>query len=104
MRYRRAKLDSTHAPMVELFEACGCSVLDLAAVGGGCPDVLVGRNGRSVLVEFKRPGWKPTIKGNEAVTAARQALWAERWRGCPIVRVQTEIDARAVLARLGATA
>jgi len=39
-------------------ELSGCSVVDLSGIGGGCPDLLVGLNGKSVLVEIKVPSRK----------------------------------------------
>ena len=51
MRARRQ--DANHQEIKRAFEALGCSVLDLYAVGGGCPDLLIGRLGVNVLVEVK---------------------------------------------------
>ena len=38
---KRAKVDSTHGPIVEAFRKCGWSVLSLAPLGGGAPDLLI---------------------------------------------------------------
>ena len=40
---RAAKVDSTHGPIVEAFRKGGWSVLSLAPMGRGCPDLLVAR-------------------------------------------------------------
>ena len=37
-----AKRDANHAQIVKRFRDIGASVLDLGAVGKGCPDILVG--------------------------------------------------------------
>jgi Holliday junction resolvase len=47
------KYDANHSAIVKAFEACGCAVLNLAGVGGGCPDLAVSRNNVTVLVEVK---------------------------------------------------
>ena len=57
MRHR-ARRDENHAEVVAALRAIGCSVLDLASIGGGCPDLLAAKNGRSVLLEVK-DGSKP---------------------------------------------
>lgn len=59
MRARRGtprRVDGNHAEIVAVFKAAGCSVMDLAAVGGGVPDLLIcAPDGRSYLVEIKNP-------------------------------------------------
>jgi hypothetical protein len=48
-----AKVDGNHAEIVELFQVLGWSVLSLARVGQGVPDLLIAKQGRTVLVEVK---------------------------------------------------
>jgi Holliday junction resolvase len=50
---RAAKTDANHKEIVSAFERFGCSVLQLHSVGNGCPDICVGKNRKSVLVEIK---------------------------------------------------
>lgn len=38
---RAAKVDANHAAIVAALRDAGCGVLDLSAVGKGCPDLLV---------------------------------------------------------------
>lgn len=38
---RAAKVDSNHPAIVKALRDAGCGVLDLSAVGKGCPDLLV---------------------------------------------------------------
>ena len=61
---RAAKIDSNQQEIVAAFRKLGCSVLPLHTVGGGCPDIAVGKNRKTVLVEIK--------DGNK--TASRQQL------------------------------
>lgn len=87
MSYRRTKRDANHAEIVAALEAEGFSVLDLAAVGGGCPDLLVGTSTdyfalRNVLLEIKRPGVAGKKRGKvQAATNDKQAKFRAMWRG-----------------------
>jgi Holliday junction resolvase len=104
MRYwRRAKRDVNHAGIVAGLRAAGCSVLELHAVGSGCPDLLVGRSGLTALMEIKRPGREKPHGASELATAAAQAAFAEAWRGCPVLTVSSleeALRALGVRARL----
>ena len=72
---RRPRLDSTQRPIVEALQAAGCSVLSLAPLGGGVPDLLVGLAGRMLLLECKTKGER------HRETRERQAAWATMWQG-----------------------
>jgi len=50
---RKAKIDSNHGEIVSALRKLGFSVLSLAAVGKGCPDLVLGKHGRNYLVEVK---------------------------------------------------
>lgn len=50
---KRGKVDSTQADIVEVLRECGFSVLSLASLGKGAPDLLVARSGRNMLIECK---------------------------------------------------
>lgn len=80
MMRRAAKVDANHRAVVNLFRAYGCSVQSLAAVGDGVPDLLVGRFGRSHLVEVK-DGSKPPSQ--RKLTKA-QVAWRDAWKGSTI--------------------
>src|SRR3990167_9385952 len=45
--------DAGHHAVVHHLKACGWSVTDLAQVGMGCPDLLIGRRGVTYLAEIK---------------------------------------------------
>lgn len=53
-----ARLDANHKDIVNVLKQCGCTVLSLASVGNGCPDLLIARNGKMALIEVK-DGNKP---------------------------------------------
>ena len=54
MRRRPARrYDANHRTISDALEAVGAMVVDLAVVGDGCPDILVGFRGRWVAMEIK---------------------------------------------------
>ena len=69
---RAAKVDGNHHEIVDEFRRLGCSVVSLAAVGGGVPDLLVGYGGRNFLVEVKLPKGK---------VSELQKEWYYNWKG-----------------------
>ena len=60
MARRAAKVDGNHAAVVDALRAAGCFVQSLAAVGGGCPDILAGKYGVWHLIEIKDAGGRLT--------------------------------------------
>ena len=93
---RRAHgVDANQADIVNVLREVGYSVLDLSAVGGGCPDLLVGgvsrRSGEriNVLIEVK------TAKGR---IRKNQMEFADNWRG-PLYIARTIEE--ALLAAMG---
>ena len=86
-----ARRDANHSEIVRALEQIGCSVLDLSRVGGGCPDLLVARNGRTMLLEIKdgaKPPSRRRLRGNQ------QDFFA-RWNG-EAYRVTTVDEAMEV--------
>jgi Holliday junction resolvase len=75
---RAAKVDSNHVAVVDAFRALGCSVVSLAAIGKGCPDLAIGVAGKNLLIEVK----------DGAKSASRRKLTPDQeqfkadWRGC----------------------
>lgn len=87
MRYRRrTKRDANHAPIVRALEAAGRSVVDLSAVGGGCPDLIVGWSKKTTFLEVKNPEGRDTVEPS-------QVEFARKWKGCPIVVVRSAEEA-----------
>lgn len=77
MARRAAKVDRNQTEIVEAFRKFGCSVLHLHQIGKGCPDICVGKNKKSVLVEIK-DGNKP--KSGRELTKDEQEFHDE-WLG-----------------------
>lgn len=60
---RAAKVDRNHAEIVETLRGLRFSVLSLAPLGRGAPDIALARDGDTWLAEIKdgeRMGWKLT--------------------------------------------
>lgn len=89
---RSARIDANHTEIVRTIRAMGCTVQDLAAVGKGCPDILVGVAGRNVLMEIK-DGEKPPSKRR---LTADQQRWHARWRG-QVVTVESCEQVEAII-------
>jgi hypothetical protein len=73
---RAARTDRNHAEIVSALRKVGAHVTSLAAVGDGCPDLLVGYRGKLHAVEVK-DGRKPP--SHRALTLEQQA-WHEAAR------------------------
>lgn len=75
--------DRNQREIVDALERIGCSVVDLSAAGvAGLPDLLVGRHGRTLLLEVKTPIGK---------LRPAQTEFFETWRGTP-PRVVRSVD------------
>ena len=74
---RAGKVDRNHAEIVKALRQTGASVLSLASVGKGCPDLLVGRCGINLLLEVKDGLATPPKR---KLTAAEHKFHAE-WAG-----------------------
>ena len=76
-----AKVDRNQAEIVEAFRKFGCSVLPLHQMGKGCPDILVAKRQKSVLVEIK--------DGNKCASGQKltpdQIIFHSEWRGRIVV-------------------
>jgi len=78
-KYAR-RTDANHSEIVKAFRELGCSVFDTSRVAGGFPDIIVGKNGVTVLVEIKADSKKK-------FTAA-QDMFMLNWKGSTVSRIQ----------------
>lgn len=78
-KYAR-RTDANHADIVKAFRDLGCSVFDTSRVAGGFPDILVGKNGITVLVEIKADGKKKFTPA--------QDMFMLNWKGSAVSRIQ----------------
>ena len=74
---RAAKIDANQTDIVKALLKSGCTVVSLAAVGKGCPDLLVGKLGNNVLIEIK-DGRKPP---SARTLTDQQVIFRANWEG-----------------------
>jgi hypothetical protein len=75
-----SKIDANQHEIVNALRKAGASDFSLASVGHGCPDLLVGYNGNTILMEIK-DGSKPPSK--QALTPD-QLKFIKNWTGSSI--------------------
>jgi Holliday junction resolvase len=88
--HNQHRTDSNQAGIVRALKQAGASVCDLSAVGGGCPDLVVGWNGSNYLLEVKN------LEGRGLRFTPAEREFAGRWLG-KIFVVCDVIEALAVL-------
>lgn len=79
---RAAKVDANQSEIVEALRAAGISVVSLASLGRGVPDILAASGTDAWLIE---------IKGPKGTLTVDQQKWIEAWTGVVhIVRTPDE--------------
>ena len=91
---RYARRDSNHGAVRDALRAEGWTVLDLADLGGGAPDLLVGAGDVLVLIEVK-DGEKPPSKRR---LTPDEAAWHSAWNGRVFI-AETAREAVAIVRR-----
>jgi hypothetical protein len=90
-KYYRRKVDANQAEVVLALRTLGVEVLDLTAVGGGCPDILCLFGNSLFFVEIKKPfGPKG---GDESKWTPAQKKFRLRWERAPMFVLRTTQDA-----------
>jgi Holliday junction resolvase len=84
------KVDNNQLEIVKAFRSMGATVLNLSGVGKGCPDLLIGYKGISVLVEIKSKTGKFTEP---------QLKFMEQWQGGAVNRIDS-VDGAIRLIKL----
>jgi Holliday junction resolvase len=87
-----ARIDTNHKEIVKALRDAGATVVSLAAMKHGCPDLLVGYAGETVLMEIKRDA--------KAKFTPDQLEFLGKWKGGAISRVDS-VD--AAIRALGIT-
>jgi len=87
-----ARIDTNHKEIVAALRELGASVVSLASMKHGCPDLLVGYAGETLLMEIKRDA--------KAKFTPDQLDFLGKWRGGAISRVDS-VD--AAIRALGIT-
>jgi Holliday junction resolvase len=89
MARRAAKVDANQRDIVSALRFAGASVSSLAMVGDGCPDLLVGFEGVTWLMEVKDGSKTPSRRR----LGTSQVEFIAAWRGKPIRVVESPSDA-----------
>lgn len=96
MKYAR-KRDANERVIIDALRAAGASVQQLDVAG--VPDLLVGYQGRNVLLEVKQSHGVPKAGGrrsDDGLLASQRSWWAH-WMGAPPVVVTTAVEALAAI-------
>ena len=80
---RAAKVDANQEQIVQVLRAAGATVQSLAGVGKGVPDLLVGYQGKTLLMEVKDGRLAPSARR----LTEDQLVWHGAWRGGPLAVV-----------------
>jgi len=94
---RAARIDANQNRIVDALRYAGATVQSLAAVGNGVPDLLIGFNGVTVLMEVK-DGSKPP---SERSLTPLQLDWHSKWNGGTLCVVTDVESALRVLKVIG---
>jgi len=85
------KVDANHSIIVKTLRDLGCSVFDTSRVGAGFPDIVVGKNNKTVLVEIKAD--------QKSKYTSAQELFMMNWRGSAVSRIDS-VDAAIRLVKI----
>jgi Holliday junction resolvase len=78
MKYAK-KVDLNHKVIVEKFRELGASVFDASGIGRGFPDIVLGFNNNTCLVEIK--------SGEKKKFTEPQLKFMAEWKGSSVVRI-----------------
>jgi len=87
-----ARIDTNHKEIVKALRELGATVVSLASMKHGCPDLLVGYASETVLMEIKRDA--------KAKFTSDQLEFLGKWKGGAISRVDS---VEAAIRALGIT-
>jgi Holliday junction resolvase len=82
---RAAKIDGNQREIVKALLDVGASVLSIARIGSGAPDIIAGYRGVDTMMEIKRDAKKKLRD--------KQVDFATLWMGKPVARVNSVEDA-----------
>ena len=78
MTYAKRVVEN-HQEIVKKFRELGASVFDASGIGRGFPDILVGYNGNTALVEIK--------SGEKKKFTEAQLKFMSEWKGSSVTRI-----------------
>jgi len=90
---RRGRVDENHAAIVDLLREFGCSVISTAGVGDGFPDLVVGFQGVTHLIEIKDGDKSPSRRR----LTDDEREWHATWRGEAVYVLESARDAEQLV-------
>jgi hypothetical protein len=93
---RASRIDANQDQIVNVLRAYGATVQSLATVGNGCPDLLVGYQGKTLLMEIKDGNKMPSKKKLNDL----QTNWHANWRGGALALVDNPESAIRMIRTL----
>ena len=84
----RPRTDSNHKAIIATLRKCGCAVQSLAAIGNGCPDLLVSKANHCCVCEVKDGDKSPSHRK----LTTDQEQWIKRWKS-PVMILTSVNDA-----------
>lgn len=90
---KRGRIDANQSEIVDDLRAIGATVQILSGMGHGCPDLLVGFQGRNILLEIKDGKRIPS----ERKLTPDEKDWHAAWRGQVAVVESREQALQAVV-------
>ena len=91
-----AKVDANQTAVMKALRGAGATVFSLAGVHSGCPDLLVGINMQTYLVEVKDGDKPPSARQ----LTPDQVKFISMWEGSPVVILKDADIARAWATRM----
>lgn len=76
-RGHRGRVDANQKEIVDALRKVGASVVSLSQIGDGCPDLLVGYRGRTLLLEVKDGSGPPSKR----LLTEDELKFQGRWTG-----------------------
>lgn len=92
---RAAKVDDNQREIVAALRGAGATVTSIAAVGRGCPDILIGIGGVNLLAEIKDGSKLPS----QRKLTYDEAIFHERWLG-QVAVIESVADALELIKDL----
>ena len=93
---RAAKIDANHEAVVLALRAIGATVQSLAGVGKGVPDLLVGFQNQTILMEIKDGNKSPSAR----LLTEDQLRWHGNWNGGALAVVDSPDAALRIIGVL----
>lgn len=84
------RTDANHVLITKIFRDLGCSVFSAHTIGMGFPDLVVGKDGKTILVEIKKDAKAPFTEAQE--------MFMKGWKGSAICRIH-DVEGAITLIR-----